>query len=180
MLIGVNLLREGLDLPEVTLVAILDADKEGFLRSTGSLIQTIGRAARNVNGMAILYADVMTDSMKRAIGETERRRQIQDIYNQENGITPQTIIKAIDSTLVAITEADYATPPIESDDEMVLLSVEARNQRIAELEEMMRAAAKRFEFEKAAEYRDRIKALKAPAPYEQTEAARVDRVGEDG
>ena len=113
VLIGVNLLREGLDLPEVSLVAILDADKEGFLRSTGSLIQTIGRAARNVNGRAILYADVMTDSMRRAIDETNRRRAIQVAYNEENGITPQSIVKPIDMSLVAIAEADYVTIPAE-------------------------------------------------------------------
>ena len=111
VLIGVNLLREGLDLPEVSLVAILDADKEGFLRSTGSLIQTIGRAARNLNGRAILYADVMTVSMKRAIDETTRRRAVQVAYNEENNITPQSIIKPLDMALVAIAEADYVTVP---------------------------------------------------------------------
>ena len=113
VLIGVNLLREGLDLPEVTLVAVLDADKEGFLRSTGSLIQTIGRAARNIHGRAILYADVMTDSMRRAIAETDRRRRAQVAYNEEHGITPESIVKPIDSNLIAITEADYVTPEIE-------------------------------------------------------------------
>ncbi|MGA2436529.1 MAG: excinuclease ABC subunit UvrB, partial [Bryobacteraceae bacterium] len=112
-LIGVNLLREGLDLPEVSLVAILDADKEGFLRSSGSLIQTMGRAARNVNGRAVLYADVMTDSMRQAIGETNRRRQVQVEYNEENQITPQSIVKPIDMCLVAIAEADYVTVPLE-------------------------------------------------------------------
>src|SRR4051794_3092026 len=113
VLIGVNLLREGLDLPEVSLVAILDADKEGFLRSSGSLIQTIGRAARNVEGRAILYADVMTASMKRALDETNRRRVIQLAYNEENGITPETIVKPLDMSLVAIAEADYVTVPVE-------------------------------------------------------------------
>ena len=108
-LIGVNLLREGLDLPEVSLVAILDADKEGFLRSAGSLIQTIGRAARNLNGSAILYADVVTDSMRRAMDETNRRRKIQEQYNEVNHITPQSIIKPIDMSLVAIAEGDYVT-----------------------------------------------------------------------
>ena len=107
VLIGINLLREGLDLPEVSLVAILDADKEGFLRSGDALIQTMGRAARHLNGRAILYADKMTDSMKRAIGETDRRREIQVRYNVENNITPESIIKPIDMTLVAIAEADY-------------------------------------------------------------------------
>src|SRR5262249_34519357 len=111
VLICINLLREGLDLPEVSLVAILDADKEGVLRSGGSLIQTIGRAARHINGRAILYADSMTDSMKRAIDETNRRREIQTRYNLENNITPESIIKPVDMTLVAIAEADYVTIP---------------------------------------------------------------------
>ena len=115
VLIGVNLLREGLDLPEVSLVAILDADKEGFLRSTGSLIQTMGRAARHLNGRAILYADVMTDSMRRAIDETTRRRALQTAYNEANGITPQSIIKPIDMSLVAIAEGDYVTVPLETE-----------------------------------------------------------------
>ncbi|MBI4893926.1 MAG: excinuclease ABC subunit UvrB [Acidobacteria bacterium] len=180
VLIGVNLLREGLDLPEVSLVAILDADKEGFLRSAGSLIQTIGRAARHVNGLAILYADVMTDSMKRALGETDRRRRIQSDYNEANGITPQSIVKPIDMSLVAVTEADYVTPPLEDDTEIELLSVEQRNQLIEELDRKMREAAKAFEFETAAKYRDRIKALKAPKPYEQSETGGPDRLGETG
>ena len=115
VLIGINLLREGLDLPEVSLVAILDADKEGFLRSTGSLIQTMGRAARHLEGRAILYADVMTDSMKRAIDETNRRRIVQVRYNEENNITPQSIIKPIDMMLVAIAEGDYVTVPAETE-----------------------------------------------------------------
>ena len=113
VLIGINLLREGLDLPEVSLVAILDADKEGFLRSAGSLIQTMGRAARHINGRAILYADRMTDSMRQAIGETERRRAKQTEYNHENGITPETIVKPVDMTLASIVEADYVTVPLE-------------------------------------------------------------------
>src|ERR1700678_3145538 len=116
VLVGINLLREGLDLPEVSLVAILDADKEGFLRSTGALIQTIGRAARHLEGRAILYADVMTDSMKRAIDETNRRRITQLQYNADNNITPQSIIKPIDMTLVAIAEGDYVTVPVEKDE----------------------------------------------------------------
>src|SRR5579884_2187757 len=161
VLIGVNLLREGLDLPEVSLVAILDADKEGFLRSAGSLIQTIGRAARNVNGRAVLYADRLTDSMKRAIDETSRRRTIQRIYNEENHITPQSIIKPIDMSLVAIAEADYATVPLEPEGPAESLTPEQRDKLIAELEERMREAAKKFEFEKAAQFRDRVKALKA-------------------
>jgi excinuclease ABC subunit B len=180
VLIGVNLLREGLDLPEVSLVAILDADKEGFLRSVGSLIQTIGRAARHVEGRALLYADVMTDSMKRAMEETRRRREVQVAYNLENGITPQTIVKPIDAVLVAIAEADYATPPLESAAELELLSPEQRNSMIADLERQMREAAKAFEFEKAAQFRDRIKVLKTPTPYEQTEVGGSDRNGADG
>jgi excinuclease ABC subunit B len=164
-LIGVNLLREGLDLPEVSLVAILDADKEGFLRSSGSLIQTIGRAARNVNGRAILYADVITDSMRRAIAETNRRRAIQEAYNQENGITPQTIVKPVDMSLVAVAEADYVTVPLDRDEEVEELTPEQRETYIGELEAQMREAAKKFEFEKAAQIRDRIKKLREPGPF---------------
>ena len=161
-LIGVNLLREGLDLPEVSLVAILDADKEGFLRSAGSLIQTIGRAARNVNGRAILYADKMTDSMKRAIGETDRRRKIQEDYNEQNGITPETIIKPIDGNLIAIIEADYHTVSLEEEpNEVDSISPEQREQLIGELETRMREAAKHFEFEKAAQLRDRVKVIRS-------------------
>ena len=160
-LIGVNLLREGLDLPEVSLVAILDADKEGFLRSAGALIQTIGRAARHVNGTAVLYADVMTGSMKRAIQETGRRRAIQVAYNEENNITPQSIIKPIDMSLVAIAEGDYVTIPLEDDEEEIAALTPARfRQYLADLEEKMREAAKRFEFEKAARFRDRLLDLK--------------------
>jgi excinuclease ABC subunit B len=159
VLVGINLLREGLDLPEVSLVAILDADKEGFLRSESSLIQTMGRAARNVNGMAILYADKMTDSMKRAVGETERRRVIQEEYNREHGITPTTIIKSIESTLVTAYEADYFKLPLEleSMEDYTAANIEAT---IARLEHEMRAAAKNLEFERAAEMRDRIKYLR--------------------
>jgi excinuclease ABC subunit B len=164
VLIGVNLLREGLDLPEVSLVAILDADKEGFLRSTGSLIQTIGRAARNLNGRAILYADVLTDSMKNAIEETSRRRRIQQDYNEANGITPQSISKPIDMTLVRIAAADYVDVPIEPEDPTEELDAGQKLQLIASLEEKMKEAARQFEFEKAAQYRDRIKALKSPEP----------------
>jgi excinuclease ABC subunit B len=166
VLIGVNLLREGLDLPEVSLVAILDADKEGFLRSAGSLIQTIGRAARNLNGRAVLYADVMTDSMKRAIDETDRRRRIQVDYNEEHGITPESIVKPIDMSLVAISEADYVTPPDEAEEDLALLTPPQRNALIDELDRKMRDAARNFEFEKAAQFRDRIKALKTPRPFE--------------
>ncbi len=159
-LIGVNLLREGLDLPEVSLVAILDADKEGFLRSAGSLIQTIGRAARHLHGRAVLYADRMTDSMKQAIGETERRRLVQRQYNEANGITPQSIIKPIEMSLARIVEADYpAVPSIEEAEELPV-SAEDRIKLIEKLETQMREAAKQFEFEKAAHLRDRVKALK--------------------
>jgi excinuclease ABC subunit B len=160
VLIGINLLREGLDLPEVSLVAILDADKEGFLRSSGSLIQTMGRAARHLEGHAILYADVMTDSMKRALSETGRRRQIQLDYNERNHITPQSIVKPIDMSLVAIAEGDYVTVPLESDEEVDNLTPEQRQRFIGELEERMREAARKFEFEKAAQLRDRVKGLK--------------------
>src|SRR5450631_563859 len=148
VLIGINLLREGLDLPEVSLVAILDADKEGFLRSSGALIQTMGRAARHINGRAILYADVYTDSMRRAIDETNRRRAIQEQYNIENNITPQSIIKPIDMSLVAIAEGDYVTIPLEPEDPAEELTPAQRDKFIGELEESMRAAAKKFEFEK--------------------------------
>ncbi|HKE23350.1 MAG TPA: excinuclease ABC subunit UvrB [Bryobacteraceae bacterium] len=163
VLIGINLLREGLDLPEVSLVAILDADKEGFLRSTGSLIQTIGRAARHVEGHAILYADVMTASMKQALDETSRRRQVQMEYNELNNIEPQSIVKPIDMSLVAIADADYVTVPLEADEEVETLTQEQRDRFIAELEEKMREAARKFEFEKAAQLRDRVKALKMTA-----------------
>jgi len=160
VLIGINLLRVGLDLPEVSLVAILDADKEGFLRSSGALIQTIGRAARHLEGRAILYADNMTDSMKRAIDETTRRRRTQVEYNERNGITPQSIIKPIDMTLVAIAEGDYATVPIEADPDVEQLTPAQRDEFIAELEGRMREAAKKFEFEKAAQLRDKVKLLR--------------------
>jgi len=171
VLIGVNLLREGLDLPEVSLVAILDADKEGFLRSSGSLIQTIGRAARNLYGRAILYADVITQSMQRAIRETERRRAVQQAYNESNNITPQTVIKPIDMSLVAVAEADYVTVPLDIETESEIdLTPERRDALITELEAKMREAAKAFEFEKAAQFRDRMKALKAGAVYEEAVA----------
>jgi len=163
VLIGINLLREGLDLPEVSLVAILDADKEGFLRSAGSLIQTMGRAARHVEGRAILFADVMTDSMRRAIDETERRRRTQMEFNELNGITPQSIVKPIDMNLVAIAEGDYVTVSIEEDEETADMTPQQRDRLIVELEQKMREAAKQFEFEKAAKLRDRIQALKSPA-----------------
>jgi excinuclease ABC subunit B len=160
VLVGINLLREGLDLPEVSLVAILDADKEGFLRSEMSLIQTIGRAARHLNGKAILYADRVTDSMRRALGETQRRREKQSQYNREHGITPQSIVKAIDSTLVSIVEADYFKVPLNLD-ELEEYSPENIKVTIAQLESTMRAAAARYEFERAAELRDKIKYLRS-------------------
>ena len=161
VLIGINLLREGLDLPEVSLVAILDADKEGFLRSSGSLIQTMGRTAHHVEGRAILYADVMTDSMRHAIDETTRRRRTQQEYNERNGITPQSIIKPIYMSLVAIAEADYVTVPLESDEEVEEMTQEQRDRFLGELEARMREAARKFEFEKAAQLRDKLKALRA-------------------
>lgn len=159
VLVGINLLREGLDLPEVSLVAILDADKEGFLRSEQSLIQTIGRAARNSNGRAILYADRVTDSMRRAIGETERRRSIQEAYNKEHNITPQTIVKSVEATLVTAYEADYFKVPLnlEAFEEYTSENIQAT---IAKLEGQMRHAAKNMEFERAAELRDRVKYLR--------------------
>jgi len=161
VLIGINLLREGLDLPEVSLVAILDADKEGFLRSSGSLIQTIGRCARHLHGRAILYADRMTDSMKRALDETSRRRAIQTAYNEEHGITPESIVRPLDMTLAAIVAADYAEVSItEAEGVPEFKSQEDVDKYIAKLEEDMREAAKRFEFEKAAKLRDTIKELK--------------------
>jgi excinuclease ABC subunit B len=159
VLVGINLLREGLDLPEVSLVAILDADKEGFLRSGGSLIQTIGRAARNLHGKAILYADVTTDSMRNALSETDRRRSKQLEYNELNNITPETIIKPVDMALAAITEADYVTVPLDEADDQVVTG-DQLEQLIDSLEKQMREAAKQFEFERAAQLRDRVKALK--------------------
>ncbi|HVG31183.1 MAG TPA: excinuclease ABC subunit UvrB [Pyrinomonadaceae bacterium] len=159
VLVGINLLREGLDLPEVSLVAILDADKEGFLRSESSLIQTMGRAARNAAGRAILYADKITDSMRRAMGETERRRTIQQEYNREHGITPKTIIKAIESTLVTAYEDDYFKVPLDLDN-LEEYSKGNIKETIARLEQEMRLAAKAMEFERAAELRDRIKYLR--------------------
>jgi excinuclease ABC subunit B len=159
VLIGINLLREGLDLPEVSLVAVLDSDKEGFLRSGGSLIQTVGRAARNLHGKAILYGDTMTDSMRHAIDETNRRRAKQRQFNEENGITPESIVKPIDMALAQIAEADYVTVPLDlTADEAV--SSDQLDELITALEKQMREAAKQFEFEKAAQLRDRIKALK--------------------
>jgi len=159
VLVGINLLREGLDLPEVSLVAILDADKEGFLRSDRSLIQTMGRAARNSRGTAILYADKITDSMRRAIDETERRRHIQEEYNREHNITPQTIVKSIEATLVTAYEADYFKVPLNLD-AIEDYTRDKIDETIKRLEAEMRESARRFEFERAAELRDRVKYLR--------------------
>ena len=161
VLIGINLLREGLDLPEVSLVAVLDADKEGFLRSSGSLIQTVGRCARNLNGRAVLYADRMTDSMKKAMDETNRRRAIQEAYNTANGITPQSIVRRLDMSLARIVEADYADlASVEADGVPDFKSQGDLDAFIAKLEIEMRETAKKFEFERAAKLRDRIKELR--------------------
>ncbi len=160
VLVGINLLREGLDLPEVSLVAILDADKEGFLRSQGSLIQTIGRAARHVSGRAILYADKMTDSMRRALDETDRRREVQRAYNTEHGITPTSIIRPTDMSLAQIMKADYADLTEETDDMPEFKTQQALDLHIANMESDMREAAKKFEFEKAAKLRDTIASMR--------------------
>jgi excinuclease ABC subunit B len=158
VLVGINLLREGLDLPEVSLVAILDADKEGFLRSSGSLIQTSGRAARNVNGRVIMYADTMTASMRSAMAETERRRALQGAYNEANGITPESVVRQIDDVMASVYERDYMTPadtPQETFRTQAELDAE-----ITRLEKDMRAAAANLDFERAATLRDRLKALR--------------------
>ncbi len=164
VLIGINLLREGLDLPEVSLVAILDADKEGYLRSATSLIQTIGRCARHISGRAILYADTRTGSMNQAIAETGRRRDKQTAYNKENNITPESIVKSVDMELARIVEADYVSIPVD-DSSLDAAAANVKNeaqlaQLLQTLETQMREAAKKFEFEKAAQLRDRIRALK--------------------
>jgi excinuclease ABC subunit B len=159
VLVGINLLREGLDLPEVSLVAILDADKEGFLRSESSLIQTIGRAARHAQGKAILYADRMTDSMRRALDETSRRREKQHAFNLAHGITPQSIIKPIEATLVTAYEADYFKVPLQLDD-YADYSREKLAETLTQLEGEMREAARQFQFERAASLRDKIKYLR--------------------
>jgi excinuclease ABC subunit B len=163
VLVGINLLREGLDLPEVSLVAILDADKEGFLRSAGSLIQTSGRAARNVNGRVIMYADKTTDSMRAAIAETSRRRTIQEAYNTEHGITPQSIVKQIDDVMSSVYERDYLTPATTLSDGTEHFKTQAElDQHIAGLRDQMKAAAANLDFEKAAALRDTIKRLRNP------------------
>jgi len=163
VLIGINLLREGLDLPEVSLVAILDADKEGFLRSERSLIQTSGRASRNVDGEVILYANEMTYSIKRAISETERRRRLQEKYNREHRITPESIKKSLDDLLSSIYEADYYTVPVVKEPEVTYSNKDELEKNILHLTREMKAAAEALEFEHAAEIRDRIKSLKEMA-----------------
>ena len=159
-LIGINLLREGLDIPEVSLVAILDADKEGYLRSGTSLIQTAGRAARNVNGEVIMYADRVTDSMAATIRETERRRELQAAYNDQHGITPETIRSSIRELLQTVYERDYYTVEVEAPVEERFESAAELQKRVAELEARMKEAARRLDFEQAAELRDRIKGLR--------------------
>ncbi len=160
VLVGINLLREGLDLPEVSLVAILDADKEGFLRSAGSLIQTSGRAARNVHGSVIMYADKMTDSMQQAMNEMNRRRQIQQEYNRLHDITPASIVKAIDDVMSSVYERDYVAVPLARDEREVFRSQQELDARVRQLEGEMRDAARNLDFEKAAALRDRVRALK--------------------
>jgi excinuclease ABC subunit B len=159
VLIGINLLREGLDLPEVSLVAILDADKEGFLRSETSLIQTFGRTARNIAGRVVLYADQLTESMKRAMDETNRRRKTQESYNREHGITPETVQKAIPDILASIYEADYVTVPMVAEKPEEYVSIFEISKLVSRLKKEMREAASKLNFEKAAEIRDRIKSL---------------------
>jgi excinuclease ABC subunit B len=161
VLVGINLLREGLDIPECALVAILDADKEGFLRSATALIQTIGRAARNVEGRVVLYADVMTNSLKRALEETERRRAKQTAWNAEHGITPTTIRREIADVLRDVSQGDYITvDAVEGAEETHFVGKDLQAS-IAELERKMRAAAAELEFETAARLRDEIKRLEA-------------------
>jgi excinuclease ABC subunit B len=160
VLVGINLLREGLDLPEVSLVAILDADKEGFLRSARSLIQTCGRAARNVDGRVLMYADQVTRSMQACIDETERRRSKQLAYNAEHGITPETVRKGMRSILESIAEKDYVTLPVVADiQETYGVELKEMPKLIKKMRKEMLAAAKELDFEKAAGLRDRIKQL---------------------
>jgi excinuclease ABC subunit B len=159
VLVGINLLREGLDLPEVSLVAILDADKEGFLRSSGSLIQTSGRAARNVNGRVIMYADTVTASMRSAIDETERRRALQAAYNAEHNITPESVVRSIDDVLTSVYERDYMTPAVRETRQTFRTQAEL-DAEIARLEHEMKAAAANLDFERAASLRDSLKALR--------------------
>jgi excinuclease ABC subunit B len=166
VVVGINLLREGLDLPEVSLVAVLDADKSGFLRNERSLIQTIGRAARNEHGMVLLYGDSVTDGMRNAIDETRRRRAMQEAYNRQHGITPRTIVKSTDSPLAALVAADYlevdkAASRPRSRSGKAPMTAEELVETAARLRKEMRAAAARLEFEKAAELRDRVRELES-------------------
>jgi excinuclease ABC subunit B len=162
VLVGINLLREGLDLPEVSLVAVLDADKEGFLRSAGALIQTIGRAARHVRGRALLYADRVTNSMRQAIDETDRRRRVQETYNEEHGITPASIVKHIDDSNLSVYQRDYLTvAPLDETRETFKTRADL-DRKIAELERAMKAAAANLEFERAASVRDELRRLRDP------------------
>jgi excinuclease ABC subunit B len=160
VLVGINLLREGLDLPEVSLVAILDADKEGFLRSRSSLIQTAGRAARNVNGLVIMYADRETDSMRLAIGECRRRREKQRAYNEEHGITPTSIIKNIEEVMASVSERDYLTVTVAREPRHRFRTTAERDAHVATLQDEMRRAAANLDFEKAARLRDEIRELR--------------------
>jgi excinuclease ABC subunit B len=159
VLVGINLLREGLDLPEVSLVAILDADKEGFLRSAGALIQTSGRAARNISGRVIMYADQMTASMKSAIAETERRRLRQAAYNEEHGITPESVVRSIEGVMSSVYERDYSTPVLRESREAFRTQAEL-DAEISRLEQEMKRAAANLDFERAASVRDRLKTLR--------------------
>ena len=161
VLVGINLLREGLDLPEVSLVAILDADKEGFLRSAGSLIQTSGRAARNVNGRVIMYADTITASMKSAIAETERRRTRQAAYNEEHGITPESVVRAIDDVMSSVYERDYSAAPSPRESRETFRTQAELDAEISRLEHEMKAAAANLDFERAASLRDSLKTLRS-------------------
>jgi excinuclease ABC subunit B len=160
VLVGINLLREGLDLPEVSLVAILDADKEGFLRSAGSLIQTSGRAARNVNGRVIMYADTITASMKAALAETERRRTRQEAYNVEHGITPESVVRDIDDVMSSVYERDYGAVPEPRETRRTFRTVAERDAEIRRLEAEMKSAARNLDFERAATLRDTLKTLR--------------------
>jgi excinuclease ABC subunit B len=160
VLVGINLLREGLDLPEVSLVAILDADKEGFLRSGGALIQTSGRAARNVNGRVIMYADQVTDSMRVALNETERRRTRQAAYNAEHGITPTSIIKSIDEGMTTVYDRDYMGVPDTKEPGLAFRTQAELDAHIGRLDAEMKAAAANLDFERAATLRDQLRALR--------------------
>ena len=162
VLVGINLLREGLDLPEVSLVAILDADKEGFLRSSGALIQTAGRAARNVNGRVFMYADVVTNSMQTALDEMQRRRVLQEAFNREHGLTPESIVKGIDGVLSGVDERDYVTVPVTHKGEETFVSQSELDAHLRTLETEMREAAANLEFERAAALRDKIRAFRSP------------------